>query len=257
VEECTSTQEAILQSITDASIWEMGLSPNQAIALFTDFQSAGKGQNNNHWQSKKGENMMVTMAMQLGAEVMTDLVALNKSIAVSICRELQEAVGNHSFIRIKWPNDLFYNNLKVGGLLMQVVQEKGARILVLGIGINVNQAEFEPELSKYAVSLKQILGENLSMHALLERILNQLSVRKLSLITSHSDFHRLLWNLHIEVPLELNDNWKLQLQPHLDENGQLKGKLFGVDQIGRLMVELPNQEIHFFNHGEARIAFDK
>ncbi len=254
VEECASTQDAILQAITDATIWEMGLSPNQSIALFTDFQLAGKGQNNNHWQSPKGENMMVTVAMQLGAEALADLVSLNKSISVSICKSLQNVLGVGHSLQIKWPNDLFYNNQKLGGLLMQVVQEKGARILVLGFGINVNQNEFEPELSKFAVSMKQILGVDFIIRNLLEQILHDCSLKKLALESAHADFTSLLWKRNHTVQLELNEKWKAQLGEHLDENGFLSGVMLGVDKIGRLTIALSNEETVSFNHGEARIA---
>lgn len=259
IEECTSTQDLILQLLANKSARNLGLNQHEGLAIFTHFQTHGRGQENRIWQSRTGENLICSLAFELTESDLVDLVAINKSITLAILDQLQQAVGTDQDLKIKWPNDLFYQDKKLGGLLMQVVQEQGIRYLVVGVGINVNQANWDESIQQKATSLKMILGKEWDVFTLLENLLHALSPRKktLKLGDIDSNFNKHLWGLNWQVNLEINEQWKDKLKLRLNADAGITATLLGVDHVGRLMVLDTDGNHLVFNHGEARIKLLK
>jgi BirA family biotin operon repressor/biotin-[acetyl-CoA-carboxylase] ligase len=147
-------------------------------AFFTHEQVAGKGQRGKTWLTEKSSSLIVSVVIKPGALLLSQQFQLSACTAVSVCEFFRQYAGDETVI--KWPNDLYWQDRKAGGILIENVigttklANSGSRLTnqqlgmsqssswqwaVIGIGININQPAFDPAL-KNPVSLKQITGSN-------------------------------------------------------------------------------------------------
>jgi BirA family transcriptional regulator, biotin operon repressor / biotin---[acetyl-CoA-carboxylase] ligase len=134
------------------------------MAVLAYHQTAGRGQRGKSWQSPKGESMSLSIALQPHFLKATEGFALLSAVAVAVARVLQQYTGNET--TIKWPNDVYWQRRKLGGILIENVIKEGAfRWAVVGIGINVKQASFPAHLQN-PVSIKQITGKEMDVKEL-------------------------------------------------------------------------------------------
>jgi len=142
-----------------------------------DIQSSGRGRfSERRWESAPGENLLASIllapeyALQSGFTLRVGL-ALCRSIAL-YC--LQQGLRSPERPSLKWPNDVLLGGKKVSGVLC----ESAAEGLLVGVGLNVNQRSFSPEIALRATSLALSLGlkENIDRWRLLELLLEQLLI---------------------------------------------------------------------------------
>lgn len=133
-----------------------------------DFQSAGRGRNNRNWKSEKGENLLFSLLIKDKA-LIDKFSSLSVISAFSIIKTL-----NLEHLRIKWPNDIYYKDSKLCGILLEAVTKNKIECLIIGIGLNVNQREFVGEYKKKPTSLYQITNRIYDMSKLKQSIFNQL-----------------------------------------------------------------------------------
>ena len=139
---------------------------------FANEQTAGKGQRGKNWTSEKGKNIAMSLVLRPGQLKITSQFHLNAIVALVCFEFLSGYIDGET--KIKWPNDLFWRDRKAGGILIESkLQGKSWKWVVVGIGININQAVFDKSLAN-AVSLKQITGKTFNtldlakeLHALL------------------------------------------------------------------------------------------
>ena len=133
------------------------------MAIFSHEQTAGKGQRGKNWTSEKGSNIALSILLNPYPLSVPDQFKLSVCIVVSVWDLFSKYAGDET--KIKWPNDLYWRDRKAGGILIEnVVQSNQSAIgswqwAVVGIGINLNQSAFDPNLPN-PVSLKQITGKN-------------------------------------------------------------------------------------------------
>lgn len=139
-----------------------GLAPH-GTAFFAHDQHAGKGQRGKTWSSEKGNNLILSIVLNPHPLTVSQQFMLSACVAVSACSFLKKYIGEDSS-SIKWPNDLYWQDRKAGGILIENVvggQPAGNsnwNWAIIGIGININQLDFPPAL-KNPVSLRQITGK--------------------------------------------------------------------------------------------------
>jgi BirA family biotin operon repressor/biotin-[acetyl-CoA-carboxylase] ligase len=127
------------------------------MAWFAREQTAGKGQRGKSWVGEKGKNIAMSLVLEPGQFKITSQFHLSAAIALSCFEWVKMYAGDE--IKIKWPNDLYWRDRKAGGILIEnKLQGKAWKWAVAGIGININQTEFNKELVN-PVSLKQITGK--------------------------------------------------------------------------------------------------
>jgi len=139
----------------------------QSPTLITaDFQTRGKGQGTNSWESEAGKNLLISLVLYPKNIKADEQFYLSKITSLSI-RELISEKTKLSEIKIKWPNDIFSGNEKIAGILIENTIE-GNRIknCIIGAGINVNQTEFE-SFPLGATSIKCITNSEMSLSQLL------------------------------------------------------------------------------------------
>ncbi|HXB09627.1 MAG TPA: biotin--[acetyl-CoA-carboxylase] ligase [Puia sp.] len=134
-----------------------GTAPHGTL-VFAHDQWAGKGQRGRNWTSKPGENIVLSAVLEPVALPATAGFALSVAVALA-CRDLFSRYAGEESTTIKWPNDLYWNDRKAGGILIEN-HFKGDRWLfaIAGMGININQLTFPPE-ARNPVSLRQITGK--------------------------------------------------------------------------------------------------
>jgi len=131
--------------------------------FFAHEQTAGKGQRGKLWIANKDVNITLSIVLKPDFLQPFQQFQLSACVAAAIQQFLSKYTGD--VIRIKWPNDLYWKDRKLGGILIEnIVRNRKSEVSciewsVAGIGINVNQTKFPEDLPN-PVSLKQITGKN-------------------------------------------------------------------------------------------------
>ena len=146
------------------------------IAIFAKEQTAGKGRRGKQWTSSKGENIILSVAIPMQWLSISRQFEISVAAALGCCDLLRNIILANLFI--KWPNDIFISDSKAGGVLIENVL-KGTlwQWAVVGIGINVNQTNFEA-YDFSATSLQKMTGKDYSVIKLAEE-LHQLVLKRI------------------------------------------------------------------------------
>jgi len=105
-------------------------------------QTSGKGLEQNNWESEPGKNLTISIVCFPEFLPATKQFTLNKTVALAVFDTLKLLLPNER-IHIKWPNDIYINNKKAAGILIQTsVQGQRMNWAIIGIGININQKTF-------------------------------------------------------------------------------------------------------------------
>ena len=139
-------------------------------------QRAGRGRRGRDWWDEPGQSLLVSVLLRpTGPSAVAPQLALVAGLAVAEALEAGAGVT----ARIRWPNDLLVDGRKVCGILAEAASEGGRRLdhVILGIGINLNQAEFPDALRARATSLRLITGAPHEAEALLPVLLECLGRR--------------------------------------------------------------------------------
>jgi len=141
----------------------------EGTVIMADDQFAGRGQQDNTWYAEPGKNLTFSILLKPTFLPIHQQFLLNMAISVAINKALATYIP--AGIKIKWPNDIYYFDKKIGGILIEnVIAGSAIKTAVIGIGLNVNQQRFNADLTKRATSLAQILQQDVSLSKLLNEI---------------------------------------------------------------------------------------
>ena len=204
-------------------------------------QTGGRGQRGKSWVAEPGKNLTLTYILRPVSLRIADQFLLNKAIAIAVARTA-EIICPGSFIRIKWPNDIFLENRKLAGILVETAV-KGSQIVscLAGIGLNVNQTVF-PEESGNPISLAMELETELKLEDVMQLLSKQMEVYYLRLGSSQKarieeEYNTILWKRGEQHTFVLNGI-------------EFPAEINSVDAQGRLVVKSLNGEEQHFSHGE-------
>ena len=158
---------------------EMGAA--EGLIILAKKQTLGRGRRGAAWFSQ-GDNSL-TFSILVRSEkskVLWSRLALTAGLALA---ESMESYGLD--VGIKWPNDILIKGKKVAGILVEAADD----FAIVGIGINVNTAEFPPEISSIATSLKLAASQSFSRAHLLEKIIQHFAQRRRQMI---NDFGQII-----------------------------------------------------------------
>jgi len=137
-------------------------------------QTAGKGQRGKSWQARAGENITLSIALKLQNPQLRPFL-LSAATALACYDLFNHYALDH--VKIKWPNDIYWNDRKAGGILIESIFSGHTWLYaVIGIGININQTRFSPNAPN-AVSLKQITGNTFDIVTLARELAERLDSR--------------------------------------------------------------------------------
>ena len=125
------------------------------------------------WVVEPGKNLTFSILLRPEDLSIQDAFFLSKWIGVSLVNWLKQKIPQKS-VQIKWPNDIWIGNKKVAGILIEnQVEGQAISSSIIGIGINVNQKDFGPDLADKATSLLAVLGQEEDLQRILWECLNQ------------------------------------------------------------------------------------
>ena len=198
-----------------------------------DFQSAGRGRNNRNWKSEKGENLLFSLLIKDKA-LIDKFSSLSVISAFSIIKAL-----NLEHLSIKWPNDIYYKDSKLCGILLEAVTRNEIECLIIGIGLNVNQREFVGEYKRAPTSLYQITNQTKDMKIIKDKIFNQL----------YNDFMKVKEGYDFYNDIKEYDYLK-DREVYAEINNEVKQiKVIGIDSDYSLKV-LKDNETYNLSSGE-------
>lgn len=140
---------------------------DEGTVVWAKRQTAGVGQSGNKWLSEAGKNLTFSIVLKPSFLPAASQFDLHKVLAVAV-RQTVSGFAPDSDVRIKWPNDIYVGDRKVCGILVNnVITDNLYRVAVAGIGINVNQTDFAPELPN-PTSLKLECGTDFEIDRILD-----------------------------------------------------------------------------------------
>lgn len=143
------------------------------MAVFAQQQTAGKGQRGKSWEAEKDTGIALSVLLKPGFLGTGQQFQLSATVAVAVQAFFRKYAGDET--KIKWPNDLYWQDRKAGGILIEnSLSGSGTwEWAIVGIGININQTTFPTGLPN-PVSLKQITGKNFDPLVLAHELIQQL-----------------------------------------------------------------------------------
>lgn len=151
----------------------------EGTVIMAESQFAGRGQQQNRWHSEAGKNLTFSLLLNPSFLPLATQFDLTRAVSVGIYRALEPLLGNQ--LKIKWPNDIYYGDGKLGGILIEnLVQGSQIKNSVIGIGLNINQDNFPLDVPN-AVSIKQILHKDYDLKLLLSEICKNIEAAYLNL----------------------------------------------------------------------------
>ena len=196
--------------------------------ITTDHQTAGRGQRGNSWESEAGCNLLFSLIIKPSTIPAAQQFVISELISVSICDTLSQYTPD---IRIKWPNDIYYRDHKLCGILIEHdIEGSCLARSIIGIGLNVNQTTFLSDAPN-PISLCQVLGREVEREELLQSItthfaelLHQYTSAWLTRDALHERYTTLLYRKGIEATYQ-------------DVDGRFTATLRHVAPDGRLFLE--------------------
>ena len=152
---------------TNTYIKGVALEADEMVVVSTLWQTAGRGQGVNRWESERGKNLLFSLMARPSFVAVQQQFALSMAGALAIKTVLDRFTPD---IRIKWPNDIYWRDRKISGTLIETSLAHGEiSRFVYGIGLNVNQVQFVSDAPN-PVSLAQITGKQVALMLLLNSI---------------------------------------------------------------------------------------
>ena len=217
----------------------------EGTVVIAECQTAGRGRLGRRWSSPTGKGLLFSVVLRPSMS-MSDAHMLTLVAAVAVA----DAIESHTRIslKIKWPNDLFVDDKKVGGILMEVAgQQDEVDWIVLGIGINANTefVELPVALRRTATSLLMEGGAPIDRSSLLAALL---------LSIEHQYTHALADGFGDVVTGFRQRDYLLSKSVSVEtRDGRVTGRASGIDDRGALLVELPQQRIRRFHSGDVTL----
>ncbi len=214
----------------------------EGTVIRTDHQTRGKGQKDRIWMDEPGESVLFSLLLRPQWLAAREQFQLNMAVCTAVAEGIEELLNIP--VQIKWPNDIYVKGRKVCGLLIEnVISGAMFKYCIAGIGINVRQKSFPPEL--LATSLATENPACTDTDRVFQTITENIGAWYLRLRGSGTEqlmrqYHRRLW---------LKDEW----HTFYTAAGQITGKISGVDTNGRLLVETAGGTLTFVN-GEIRFS---
>lgn len=164
--QCQSTNDVLLSLLGD------NRAPlPEGFVLSTDFQTEGRGQRGNSWESEPNENLMFSLVLYPSFLGVNRGFWLSASVAIAVASALKTHLPE---ICVKWPNDLMVNGLKIGGLLIEnTVSGKNLDQSVIGIGLNVNQLTLPSSATSLARERHTTFDREKLMNEIVARIFEE------------------------------------------------------------------------------------
>lgn len=216
------------------------LSKNKALengtVLISNIQTQGKGQRNNYWESEPYKNLTFSIFYKNLNIHIDKQFYISMAVSLGIIDFLKDL---KIYATIKWPNDIYVNNDKICGILIENnISKNKISSTIIGIGLNVNQTSFL-KTTKNASSLKLILNKEFSLEDLLPLLLNKIQKRTSEIFNNNFkkikiDYLNKLYLFNVFNKFSISDKY-------------LKAKIIDVEENGKLVLQTyDGKKLKFF-----------
>ena len=198
-------------------------------------QTAGRGQAGSRWQDEPSLNLAASYILYPGFLPVDKQFSLNMAISLAVRELCEELTGEE--IRIKWPNDIYSADSKLAGILIEntiIGNMMGSS--VIGIGLNVNQTNFDPALPN-PCSIKTITGNDVTLEKVIKSLNGYIEKYYFQLRQSHFNF----------LDRAYTDNlYRYHRTGLFSRGGQtFRGEITGVSKEGKLLIHADGKELRF------------
>ena len=196
-------------------------------------QEAGVGRRGRSWSSESGQG--IYMSLVLRPDLPTDRASMLTLIAaMAVSKAVYEIVRDSNiFPFIKWPNDIVIHGKKICGILTEMSIKNGKiDYVIIGIGVNVHNREFPPEIAHMATSIELETGHEVARECLIPMILQQFE-KYYDVFMQEQDFSLLQEEYQ---QMSANKGRKVTV---LDPAGEFEGTARGITSLGELIVDTP------------------
>ena len=202
--------------------------PPEWTVISTEYQESGRGQAGNTWESNHAENLLFSVISYPGFIQASQQFIITQIVSVSIALVL-EKIMPEATVKIKWPNDIFVNNHKIAGILVENnIMNNCISSCITGIGLNVNQTSFSKEIPN-ATSVKNELGRHTDRQKILDNIVLNLIELTTKVKTGQS---KLIHEFYMQRLYRLRESALFRIDDKLTE-----AVITGIDEYGRLKIE--------------------
>lgn len=236
-----------LDATTSTNDFLSELARSQRLENFTvvtaEKQTHGRGQRGALWESETGKNLTMSVLVESIFANPESVFVLNAAVAVAIA-DTVTALGIDQ-VSIKWPNDILSGSKKISGVLIEnTIRSKGEVSSIVGIGLNVNQTDFD-ELPT-ASSLASITGRSFDKDKILEKLLVNLRAMTEN-AEARSEFiweryHQMLFKKDVAAAFEAKGK-------------RFSGMIEGVEKDGRLRIRHENDSISHYGIREIKMLY--
>jgi BirA family biotin operon repressor/biotin-[acetyl-CoA-carboxylase] ligase len=199
---------------------------SEGTVIYTNHQSSGRGQDGNKWESEDSKNLLISIVLFPSMIVPAEQFLISMAISLGICDFIDRYTSS---VSIKWPNDIYVNNDKIAGILIEnSIMGNVIEHTIAGIGININQVMFLSDAPN-PVSLSNLTAKEYNLSECLNQLVSDLEKSYKSLISGDPAMIK----AHYLSRLYRNGQWfKYQ-----DLKGIFTGRIVNVSDTGRLQVE--------------------
>lgn len=194
--------------------------------VVADFQTSGRGQRGNSWESDSGKNLLFSIVIFPEFLEARRQFLISQIISLAIKEELDTYTTD---ISIKWPNDIYWKEKKICGMLIENdLMGRNISQSIAGIGININQETFH-SFAPNPVSLRQITGKEFDLFEILK-----------SIVLRIQSYYSLLKKGNTEsivCQYEMSLFKKEGMHRFKDVNGEFLARIICVEPEGRLILE--------------------
>ena len=206
--------------------------PQSERYIYAGYQTAGRGQTGNGWESAPNENLLCSILLPPNK----NLYFLNIAVSVAICRVIKSVLSQRSglcsVLAIKWPNDIYYNDKKLAGILLEnAIIGSEVKYVIAGIGLNVNQTEFVSDAPN-PVSLKQITGKEYNIDQWMKDLFEAIN----SVLNEPEE---LVWSEYKAHLYRREGYWSFE-----DQKGRFEAHIEDVLPTGEIVLRDKNGQIH-------------
>jgi len=211
----------------------------EGVVFIADSQIVGRGQASSSWESEPNKNLTFSILLYPDFLAISRQFELSKAISLGVADFLNDQTQR---VSIKWPNDIYLENRKVAGILIEnSIRINKISSSIIGIGLNINQQMFLSDAPN-PVSLSQMTGKTYNLNESLSDLCLKINIRYSQLF--NGEFNRI--DQDYTQMLFRRGTWSL----YSDENGDFEGKILGVDSIGRLRIETKSGKINNYQFKE-------
>lgn len=211
--------------------------PIEGSAILAKDQYAGRGQMGNTWYAQPGKNLTLSIILYPDYLDADKQFYLNMAVSLGVKDFCESYLLHDDAVRVKWPNDVYHADNKLGGILIEN-SISGGKITssVIGIGLNINQTEFDPKAPNPA-SFTNITGKEYNIEAIANSLFSFLEKYYLQLRQQHYNF---LERAYTEALYRYQ-------QTHEFKKGEqvFKGEINGVAKDGKLLIHSNGKELRF------------